>query len=135
MNYPFQLTRRKALTMLAALPLIRIAVAQSEFRSTEVNFERLIRHRESARVIGSAFLRACPAEADLGRIKNTLQRDLGIAYGQSIEPEVLRVRLRKRRALDFHHDRTVKLFNCWLSISELRLCGLVALLETQRRQS
>ena len=115
--------------MLTALPLTRIAVAESYLPSDRLDFEGLIRQRESAQAIGYRFLNTYPDEANVSWLRESLQAGLGITDGQGITPECLGEMFRQRCALDFEEDRIEKLNSCWFSVSELRLCALIAMLE------
>jgi len=90
---------------------------------------RVVRVPESARVVGRAYLRREPAEANAARLRERILADLGLdadAAAASADRE-LRERLRHRVRADFAAGRIVKLDGWILSLTEVRLSALVAL--------
>lgn len=88
-----------------------------------------IRHGESAAVVGTAFLRRYPGEADAQHLATTITADLRC---RNCDPRrVSRARLRRGIAAqvraDFAHGRVVDVDGWVLSATEARLCGLAAL--------
>jgi len=75
-----------------------------------------LKHDASARVLGQAYLRISPAEADA----QTLIRLLG---GDPVTREALRARI----ARDIDDGDLVNVAGCFMARTEARLCALAAL--------
>jgi hypothetical protein len=128
------MTRRVLLGRLAWLALATRASAASALpRAPQRRSALLLRHPESAAVLGREFLRTRPAEADARELARRLGLpgpDLGaLAPGaaRSCKGEILR-----RHRDDLERGRVVDLHGWILSLTELRLCALLSL---QRERS
>jgi hypothetical protein len=88
---------------------------------------RLLGHRESAVVVGRAYLRLAPDARDPARLVDLLSASCdGLALDADVD--TLRRRLGHRIRRDFTEDRVVDVDGWRLSLTEARLCGLAALL-------
>jgi hypothetical protein len=100
--------------------------SHDSFSSTLVN---ILRHKESARIIGLQYLRVAPSEADAQRLVHLIC--LGVAENQrsfyEADPERLREFLRLRMRRDFEEGQIIKLQGWMVSVTEARLCALTAL--------
>ncbi|MGH3031021.1 MAG: hypothetical protein ACRDNE_09710 [Gaiellaceae bacterium] len=92
---------------------------------------RLLRHQESARLVGREYLRVVPAEASArvltARVAERLPgglRSLDTAGDERLHELVLRATLE-----DFQELRTVELHGWVLARTEARLCALAVLRE------
>jgi hypothetical protein len=87
---------------------------------------RLFHHPESAIVVGRAYLRSAPTEADIDGLVTalaaTLDRDVS-----SLAEHDLRAQIERRVLEDFTTGATLHLDGWILSRTEARLCGLVTL--------
>jgi hypothetical protein len=90
----------------------------------------LFQHRQSAAVIGRAFLLRHPEEADaralIRRITGHRANELAGLTGAR-RREALRAALQSRYRHDFDQGRTRTIRGATLSLTELRLCALVAI--------
>jgi hypothetical protein len=102
----------------------------NSFSSSSSRLVKILRHKESARIIGLEYLRTAPKEADaqilvhlisLGFIEN--QQDLYDADTERLR-EFLRLRMRQ----DFEGGQIIKLKGWMVSVTEARLCALTALI-------
>jgi hypothetical protein len=88
----------------------------------------LLAHVDSAVAVGREYLRHHPDERDLARIRHGLSGALGGPV-ETLDPAVLRERVRRRVRQDFAEDR-IALVDGWiLSITEARICALAALID------
>ena len=81
----------------------------------------LFRHPDSARAVGAAYLRQNPDEADAERLAALLGPDLGESEGPALAS-----RLAARQRADFTTGRTVVVEGWVLSLTEARICALLA---------
>lgn len=89
----------------------------------------LFKHKESAIVIGNLYLSERPVETDpdkllSGIISRVEKEKLGVAYH---DREPFLALLKRVRKTDFAIGHTIKINGCLMSVTELRLCALVAL--------
>ena len=91
-----------------------------------VGIKELVPHTESAVVIGREYLRVAPAERDPGRLAALISSCCGEPVFDS-DGEALRRSLARRTRQDFAEGQIVRLHGWMLSVTEARLCGLVAL--------
>jgi hypothetical protein len=91
---------------------------------------QLFSDRRSARVVGEEYLRATPGEADIDRLVELICGGEGAhRWGlETTDAATLRPWLCTKRQQDFAAGRVVVLHGWMLSVSEARLCGLIALL-------
>ena len=88
----------------------------------------LLSQRQSARVVGAAYLEAAPSEARVGSLVDAIAASLeGGASALRVEERELRGLLANRVERDFKEDAIVCLRGWILSRTEARLCGLAAL--------
>lgn len=126
------LTRRALLEGLVALGLSALggnagaAIERSPVDDLCRDLCRLLPHPESARVLGAAYLRRRPEEAN----RSTLLGLLGLAGERAIRSEAV---LALHRA-DFRAGRVLTLRGWTLSLTELRLCALVCLTTAASRR-
>lgn len=112
----------------------RLALGRLESRPAPSLAYRLVgalRQQASATRVGRAFLRAHPAEADVGRLTASLADDL---CGQACDPASagsspagLRAAFARQVRADFTTGRVTRVDGWVLSVTEARLCGLAAL--------
>jgi hypothetical protein len=88
---------------------------------------KLLRHEESACVIGREYLRNAPQEKDREILFNLISSGLGQESVSMSDDEALRKRLRLQIRRDFAAERVVRVHGWILSITEARLCALAAL--------
>ena len=128
--------RRFLASLLWALPLaLRPAFAWavlSERRgyiSLDSRLGALLRHEESAGLIGREYLRMAPHEANVQILLSLIS--LGRVDGQKgtsdADAESLRERLWSRTRQDFEEGHIVRIHGWILSLTETRLCALAAL--------
>lgn len=86
-------------------------------------------HKESARMMGLAYLRLRPGEAEIGRLAETICSD-AVQRSQLAAADDARLRqwVRSRQMKDFEEGRRVKVNGWIVSLTEARLCALVALI-------
>jgi hypothetical protein len=127
------LHRRRALlsvpwlTMLAlGSPWARWAAARPALGGA---LENLLPDTDSAVAVGRAYLRHHPGERDQKRVQYLLSGALG-GHLDTLDPGVLRARVRDRVRQDFAESRTAIVDGWILSITEARLCALVALISS-----
>jgi hypothetical protein len=87
-------------------------------------------HKESAKVIGQAYLRNVPEEAEVSQLAAgicSFQTERPTAF-TTAAPEQCRALLLQQQRQDFAHGRVVKVEGWILSQTEARLCALVTLL-------
>ena len=82
---------------------------------------RLFRYPDSARAVGAAYLRLHLEEADAERLTALLGADLGDDEGAALAS-----RLAARQRADFGAGRTVVVEGWVLSLTEARICALLA---------
>jgi len=102
---------------------------QNEPSSFGSRMTRLLRHRESAKIIGIEYLKIAPYEADKRALADLLYIGL-TQYGADAvdaDPTRLSELLELRMRLDFEEEKIVKLRGWIISLSEARLCALAAL--------
>lgn len=125
--------RRVLLTALLALPVLgRTSQATSVKHSDQLT--GLFSNRRSAAVLGQAYLEQQPEEADTQKLEDLL---LSPANLEVLAPEggklgqrstrELKKSLQELRRRDFDEGDVRQIGGCMLSVTELRLCALVAL--------
>jgi hypothetical protein len=89
----------------------------------------LFTHKKSAAIIGTEYLRRAPEEADIRRLAESIcpgaARRAQLALAGDIR---LRQWVRARQTKDFEEGRRVRIDGWILSVTEARLCALVALI-------
>lgn len=122
------LSRLVWLGLLGLGPLrVSIAVAHrtpSDPRTTRL--KELIPHTESAVVIGREYLRMASADREPGHLAALISSCCGERVFDS-DGEALRRSLVRRTRQDFAEGHIVRIHGWMLSVTEARLCGLVAL--------
>jgi hypothetical protein len=97
--------------------------------SLEIKLIALLRHKDSARLIGLEYLRSVPSEADAKVLVDSISS--GFATGQkdlhTANPARLCNLLQRRIQQDFDEEHIIRLQGWLLSVTEARLCALVAL--------
>ncbi len=95
-------------------------------RPFELKLVDLLKHRESAKRIGSAYIRITSGEANANKLASQILSDL--AYHQQeldkVSPADLRERIRWRTRQDFEDGRVIKLHGWIVSVTEIRICVL-----------
>ncbi len=125
--------RRSLLTALLALPVLGQASSASENKSS-AQLTGLFSNRHSAAVLGQAYLQQRPEEADTGKLESlVLSPDNleilasgGTHLGHSGTREI-KTAFQNIRRRDFDEGAVANIGGCMLSVTELRLCALVAL--------
>lgn len=100
-------------------------------RRSSSRAERLVgclRHRDSARAVGAAYLDVTPSEAEVEPLVEAIAAGLGGAGVLRMRTDEIRARLAGRIDRDFEEDATVCLKGWVVSRTEARLYGLAALL-------
>lgn len=89
----------------------------------------LLTHRDSARVVGSAYLGSAPAESSISRLVDRIAADLpgGRRTVREASDDELRALLAASIRSDFEDDRVVEVDGWVLSPTEARLYALTAL--------
>jgi hypothetical protein len=87
-----------------------------------------LRHARSAAVVGREYLKIAPREADAAVLRHLIgdDRAMAAATGRA-SARAMREHLRTRARQDFEDGRIVTLQGWILSVTEARLCALVAL--------
>jgi len=105
------------------------ALAERMGRTLSQHLIAVLNDRESARVIGLAYLRSVPQEADVQVLVELIA--LGFVGGSELlrnaTGEKLRQLLDLRIRQDFAEERMVTLHGWLLSLTEARLCALATL--------
>ncbi|HYM82218.1 MAG TPA: hypothetical protein VEY91_12515 [Candidatus Limnocylindria bacterium] len=137
MNAPRDLSRREFLLLAAAFatPLVPLHAFFETFSappgrppSPAGKLVGLLRHPASARVIGTAYLEAIPAEADAPILVDAIAAGLeGGPAALRADANALRRRLLRRIEHDFELETTVRLQGWIVSRTEARLCALATL--------
>ncbi len=126
--------RRTLLTALLALP----ALSGAETAAAAQNSNRLtglFSNRNSAAILGQAYLQQRPEEADAQTLEALLlsPANLGVLDPQGIsldgaaDQRRLKMALQELRRRDFDEGAVLQIGGCMLSVTELRLCALAAL--------
>lgn len=132
--------RRALLNALLALPVLGVSAAPAAGAApstaahlTTAFFSR----RHSAAVLGQAYLLQRPEEASVDRLEALLlsRRNLellseaGVAGGDlgATRPQELKKAFQALRRRDFDDGEVLQIDGCMLSVTELRLCALMAL--------
>ncbi len=127
------ITRRQFLTVAAGAGLATLAVATSPWkalvgttppRSAAERLAGLLKHPESARPIGEAYLALAPHEASTARLVSLVAA--GAAAESASDSELRRLVAAGVRD-DFSAGRTAEVDGWVLSLTEARLFALVAL--------
>jgi len=126
--------RRRFLSRLVWLGLLGLgplraptAVADrtpSDPRTTRL--KKIVPHTESAVVIGREYLRVAPADREPERLAALISSCCGERVFDS-DGDALRRSLVRRTRQDFAEGQIVRVHGWMLSVTEARLCGLVAL--------
>ena len=129
-------TRRALLRLLGWLGLAGLArwLAPGRASRAATVGAGILRHGESAEAVGAEFVRRFPHEADLPTLLRLLelpQPDLSRL--PEARRQALPARLGTRHREDFRRGRVEKLHGWTLSLTELRLCGLVHLSQGRAR--
>ncbi|MDA1326177.1 MAG: hypothetical protein O3C34_15690 [Proteobacteria bacterium] len=123
--------RRKVLKM---LPALAIAGPSRALGNTPVIDDRrlaaavldVFAQPDTARLMGSTYLKQRPHEAAFSSLMAHLKADLdllGWYRGGAGKPE-LHNRLQARAAIDYNNDEGVEVAGCYLSVTELRVFAL-----------
>lgn len=125
--------RRTLLTALLALPVLGRASQASAFKDSD-QLTSLFSNRQSAAVLGQAYLQQQPEEADIQKLEDLLLSPANLVvlapgggslgHGSARELKTAFQELRRR---DFDEGAVHQIGGCMLSVTELRLCALVAL--------
>ncbi len=125
--------RRVLLTALLALPALGHASQASPHKERD-QLTGLFSNRQSAAILGQAYLQQQPEEADRQKLENLL---LSPGNLQVLAPEDgnldqvgtrnLKAAFQTLRRRDFDEGNVRQIGGCMLSVTELRLCALVAL--------
>jgi len=94
--------------------------------SRTTRLTELVPHTESAVVVGREYLRMAPAEREPERLAALISSCCGERVFDS-DGEALRRSLVRRTRQDFAEGQVVRIHGWMLSVTEARLCGLVAL--------
>lgn len=131
------ITRRRFMATVSALGGTALVVKIRPWRAL-VSFapvsagERLaglLTHRDSARVVGNAYLDRVPEEASVSRLVDRISAELpeGRQTVQDASSEELRALLAASVRSDFDEERVVNVYGWVLSPTEARLCALACL--------
>jgi len=118
-----------AASALAASGSVTAVLACGESRDPLlVAIEGLFDDPEAARTVGAAWLAERPAPMDSTRLLAALADDRvdEVRALARSDPAALHARLRERHRMDFEADRTTEVGGWVLSITEARVCGLLA---------
>lgn len=125
--------RRVLLTALLAVPVLGRASQASTLKDSD-QLTSLFSNRQSAAVLGQAYLQQQPEEADAQKLEDLL---LSPANLEVLAPEggslshgnarELKTAFQELRRQDFDKGAVRQIGGCMLSVTELRLCALVAL--------
>ena len=112
----------------------------SKSNSTEKLENRLVhlfKNQESAKIIGLEYLKIVPEENNKKQLLSLFASTLGRfpALYTTTDPRELRAWLRICRHEDFKEGRIINVKNFLLSITESRICALVALQSSLSSQS
>ncbi len=132
-------TRRiflRTLVCLSALGLTRPARGLAKLDEASApnplasNLAMFFTHKESAAKVGLEYLRSVPEEADANRLVDLICSSQSEGRANLVEADLERLRelLRRQHLQDFEHGRVVKLHGWILSETEVRLCGLAAII-------
>jgi hypothetical protein len=88
--------------------------------------EVLLRHKESAIIIGREYLHQVPQEKDRQILLDLISSGCGERAFDS-DGDQLRDRLRLRTRQDFEEGQIIRIHGWILSVTEARLCALAAL--------
>ena len=131
------LTRRGLLRLAALLGLSATAMGSLAVRPESTGGDALVRQifrsRRSAARLGSEYLRMRPSEADRRALRNLLglpPEPEALLSQHGLETQAARVFALHRE--DFRRGRVSRVAGWTLSLTELRLCALVALEEDDR---
>lgn len=123
--------RRKVLKM---LPALAIAAPSGALHRTPATDDRrlaaavlnVFAERDTAIMIGTAYLEERPYEASFSRLMARLKADLDLAgwYRGGAGKTELHNRLQARAAIDYSKDEGAEVVGCYLSVTELRLYAL-----------
>lgn len=127
--------RRTLLSALLALPAITSASTASANRNS-TQLTDLFSNRHSAAVLGQMYLRQRPEEADAGKLETLLLAPenlkilapQGLGHGGRPDRRRLKAAFQEIRRRDFDQGAVVQIGGCMLSVTELRLCALTALI-------
>lgn len=125
--------RRVLLTALLALPALGRA-SQASPRKESDQLTGLFSNRQSAAILGQAYLQQQPEEADRQKLQDLLLSPsnlqvLAPADGNldHVSASNLKAAFQTLRRRDFDEGNLRQIGGCMLSMTELRLCALVAL--------
>ena len=106
-----------------------ILTAQRKGSTLGPGLVQLLRHKESARIIGLEYLRGAPQEAHVQTLIDLLSSDFTQSPIGPHKSDTTRLRefLRLQTQQDFEAGRIVRLQGWMISVTEARLCALVAL--------
>jgi hypothetical protein len=90
----------------------------------------LLRHANSAALLGRVYLDGAPQEADPARLVKLIGAapDPALPAGDAGGEEALRKRVAERIRADFLNDNTIAVGGWLVALTEARLCALVSLL-------
>jgi len=123
--------RRKVLKMLPALAIA--APSGALHRTPAIDDQRLaavvldvFAQRDTATMIGAAYLEERPHEASFSTLIARLRADLDLVgwYRAGAGKADLHNRLQARAAIDYSRDEGAEVAGCYLSVTELRLYAL-----------
>ncbi len=102
---------------------------QDESSSFGSRMTNLLRHGESAKIIGIEYLKIAPYEADKQVLVDLLYIGFTQANADAINADTTKLSqlLELRMRLDFEEEKIVKLRGWIVSLTEARLCALAAL--------
>ena len=131
------ISRRRFLASAAAIGASALVVKTQPWKalvafvpvSVAERLAGLIAHRDSARVVGRAYLDEVPAESSVSRLVDRIVADLpeGRRSLRDASDADLRQLLAASIRADFEHDRIVEVEGWVLSPTEARLYALTAL--------
>lgn len=133
MKGPIEFSRRRFLSVLAGLGVIglfnRLPWAQDSNQLPE-RLAQVYRHPQSAAVVGRAYLKSAPHEADAQTLTTLISVELGPDRQRllTLDTNRLRSTLHNQVHEDFKNRRTVMVDGWILAQTEARLCALTAVL-------
>jgi hypothetical protein len=126
------LHRRRALLSVPWLTMVALGNSWAGWAAARpalgAALENLLPDTDSAVAVGRAYLRRHPGDRDQKRVQHLLSAALG-GHPEALAPVVLRARVRDRIRQDFAESRIAIVDGWILSVTEARLCALVALLD------
>ncbi len=138
MSVEVRSSRRRFLAAILGLGLFTFArpsrgwaalAERRRYSSLSSKLVNLLRHKESARIIGLEYLRSTPRESDAQTLTDLISAGFVGSQKNRCEVDAARLRelLRLQMRQDFEEGRIIRLRGWIVSVTEARLCALAAL--------